>query len=95
MGVSGFRESQSLFSPLLYKIHSYAWDGSLVIKFSPTLATPWTVAHQPPLSMGFPRQEYWSGLLFPSLGDLLKPGIKPGSPTLQADALASEPPVCI
>ena len=41
--------------------------------------------------MGFSRQEYWSGLPFPSLGDLLNPGIKPGSPALQADALPSEP----
>ena len=55
-------------------------------------ATPWTVAHQPPPSMGFSRQEYWSGLLFPSPGDLPDPGIEPGSPTLQADALTSEPP---
>ena len=42
-------------------------------------ATPWTVAHQAPLSMGFPRQEYWSGLPFPSPGDLPNPGIKPMS----------------
>ena len=49
-----------------------------------------TVAHQAPLSMEFPRQEYWSGLLFPSPGDLPDPGIKPGSPPLQSDALPSE-----
>ena len=54
--------------------------------------TPWTVAHQAPLSMGFSRQEYWSGLQFPSPGDLPNPGIEPRSPTLQADALTSEPP---
>ena len=54
--------------------------------------TPWTGGHQAPPSMGFPRQEYWSGLLFPSPGDLPDPGIKPGSPALQADALTSEPP---
>ena len=54
--------------------------------------TLWTVAHQAPLSMGFSRQEYWSGLLFPSPGDLPNPGIEPGSPALQADALSSEPP---
>ena len=54
--------------------------------------TPWTVAYQAPLSMGFSRQEYWSGLLFPSPGDLPDPGIKPRSPTLQADALLSETP---
>ena len=55
-------------------------------------STPWTVAHQAPLSMGFSRQEYWSGLPFPSPGDLPDPGIEPRSPTLQADALTSEPP---
>ena len=48
-------------------------------------ATPWTVAHQAPLSMGFSRQEYWSGLPFPSPGDLPDPGIEPRSPVLQAD----------
>ena len=58
----------------------------------PTLCDPWTVAHQGPPSMGFSRQEYWSGLPFPSPGDLPNPGIKPRSPTLQADALTSEPP---
>ena len=55
-------------------------------------AASWTVAHQALLSMGFPRQEYWSGLPFPSPGDLPHPGIEPRSPTLQADALTSEPP---
>ena len=55
-------------------------------------ATPWTVAYQVPPSMGFSRQECWSGLPFPSPGDLPDPGIKPGSPALQADALPSEPP---
>ena len=54
--------------------------------------TPWTVAYQAPLSMEFSRQEYWSGLPFPSLGNLPDPGIKPGFPTLQADALPFEPP---
>ena len=55
-------------------------------------ATPWTVAHQSSLPMGFSRQEYWSGLPFPSPGDLSNPGIKSESPTLQADSLQSEPP---
>ena len=55
-------------------------------------ATPWTVAYQAPPSMGFSRQECWSGLPFPSPGDLLVPGIKPRSPALRADALPSEPP---
>ena len=53
--------------------------GCLVAKLYPTLATPWTVPHEAPLSMGFSRQEYWSGLLFPSPGDLLDPGIEPES----------------
>ena len=55
-------------------------------------ATPWTVAHQVPPSMGFSSKEYWSGLPFPSPGDLPDPGIEPGSPALQADALPSESP---
>ena len=54
--------------------------------------TPWTVAYQVPPSMGFSRQGYWSGLPFPPPGDLPSPGIKPGSPALQGDALPSEPP---
>ena len=55
-------------------------------------ATPWTVAHQNPMSMEFSRQEYWSGLPFPSPGDFPDPGIEPGSPELPADSLPSEPP---
>ena len=55
-------------------------------------ATPWTVTYQAPWSMGFSRQEYWSGLPFLSPGDLPNPGIEPGSPALQTDALPSEPP---
>ena len=54
--------------------------------------TPWPVAHQAALSMGFPRQEYWNGLPFPSPGYLSNPGIKPVSPRWQADSLPSEPP---
>ena len=54
--------------------------------------TPWTVAHQAPLSMGFSRQEYWSGLPCPYPGNLPDPGIKPRSPTLQADSLLFELP---
>ena len=56
-------------------------------------STPWTVAYQAPPSMEFSRQEYWSGLPFPSPEDLSNPGIEPGSSTLQADALPSEPPI--
>ena len=62
-------------------------SGSLVAKSYLTLATPWTIACQAPLSMGFSRQEYWSGLPFPSPGDLPDPGIEPGSPALHADSL--------
>ena len=55
-------------------------------------AIPWTVAYQASPSMGFSRQEYWSGLPFPSPGDLPDPGIKPRSPTLQVDSLPAELP---
>ena len=65
-------------------------DGGLVAQLCPTLATPWTVACQAPLSMVFSRQEYWSGLPFPSPGDLPNPGIKPGPSELQADSLPTE-----
>ena len=53
-------------------------------------ATPWTAAHQAPLSTGFSKQGYWSGLPFPSRGDLPNPGIEPRSLALQADSLPSE-----
>ena len=64
--------------------------GGLVAESCPTLVTSWTVAHQAPLSMGFSRQEYRSGLPFPSPGDLPNPGIEPKSPALQADSLPTE-----
>ena len=54
---------------------------------SNSLVTPWTIAHQAPLSIGFPRQEYWSGLPFPSPGDCPDPAIKRASPAWQADSL--------
>ena len=54
--------------------------------------TAWTVAYQAPLPMGFSRQQYWSGLPFPSPADLSNPGIEPRSPALQTDSLPSEPP---
>ena len=65
-------------------------DGGLVAKSCTTLATPWTVTCQAPLSMGFSRQEHWSGLPFPSPGDLPDPGIEHGSPALQADSVLTE-----
>ena len=64
--------------------------GGLVAKSCLTLATPWTVACQAPLSMGFSRQEYWRGLPLPSPGDLPNPGIELGSPALKADSLPTE-----
>ena len=63
--------------------------GGLVAKSCLTLATPWTTC-QAPLSMGFSRQEYWSGLPFRPPGDLPDPGIELGSPALQADSLPTE-----
>ena len=89
-----------IFKSLL-QIHNEVFRGDLISEtcFEVKLlsrvrffATSWTVAYQAPPSMGFSRQEYWSGLPFPSPGDLPNSGIKPGSPALQADALTSEPP---
>ena len=68
-------------------VHMY---GGLVVKVCLTLAIPWTVARQAPLSMGFSRQEHWSELPFPSPGDLPNPGFKPRSPVLQVDDLPTE-----
>ena len=58
----------------------------------PLFAIPWIVAHQVPLSMGFPKQECWSGLPIPSPGDFSNPGIEPGSLALGIEALSCEPP---
>ena len=76
-------------------LYQQSYQGSpkvkvLVAQLCPTLCTPSTVAHQAPLSMGYSRLEYWSGLPFPSPGDLPNPGIEPGSPALPADSLATE-----
>ena len=82
-----------IFGPLCI-----GWEGGVKLMLSYLLsrvrlfATLWTVAHQDPTSMGFSRQEYWNGLPFPSPEDLPDPGIKPRSPTLEADSLTSEPP---
>ena len=84
---SQLRDIQQDNWPLFLKTGK--WSRSAV---SDSLWTPWTVAHQAPPSMGFSRQEYLSGLPFPSPGDLLDPGIKPTSPTLWAEHLTSEPP---
>ena len=66
-------------------------SGGLVNKSCLTLVIPWTIAHQAPLSMGIPRQEYWRGLPFPYPGDLTDPGVETRSPALQADSLLMEP----
>ena len=66
------------------------WGGYLVFNHLSHVwlfVTPWPVAHKAPLSMGFSRREYWSGVQFPSPGDLPNPGIKRASPTWQADSL--------
>ena len=65
-------------------------SGSLAAKSCLTLATLWTVAYRAPPSMGFSRQEYWSGLPFSFPGNLPNPGIEPRSPALQADSLSTE-----
>ena len=75
-----------IITNICYNIYS----GDLVAELCLTLGTPWTVACQAPLSMGFSRQEYWSVLPFPSPGDLPNPGIEPGSPALQADSLPTQ-----
>ena len=64
--------------------------GGLAAKLCLNLATLWTIAHQAPLSVGFSSQEYWSGLPFPSPGDLPDPGIESGSPALKADSSLTE-----
>ena len=69
---------------------AYLYGSGLVAKLCPTLASPWTVAHQAPLSVAVSRQEYWSGLPFPSPGDLPNTGLEPGSPAWQADDLSTE-----
>ena len=83
---------------LLFSIitHTQKYISSLMLclgtHHSPLFETPWTISLQAPLSMGFSRQKYWSGLPCPPPGDLPNPGIKPRSPSLRADSLPSEPP---
>ena len=74
---------------------TYCWSLKVKVKSLSRVrlfVTPWTVAYRAPLSMGFSRQEYWSGMPFPSPGDLPDPRIEPGFPALEADALTSAPP---
>ena len=77
-------------------VTNYHRRGAYVCVYAESLShvqfcvTPWTIAHQAPLTMELSRQEYWLGLPFPSPGDLPNPRIKPGSPGLQADSLLSD-----
>ena len=80
-----------ILSPCLFNLYA-EWKWVKSPSRVQLFATPWTLARQAPLSMGFSRQEYWSWLPFPSPGDLPNPGIEPESPALQVDALSSEPP---
>ena len=83
-----------LFKIFVYHLHIF-WIPDWVVKLLSCVqlfAKPWTAAYQTSPSMGFSRQEYWSGLPFPSPGDLPDPGIELGFPSLEADALTSEPP---
>ena len=89
-------EPSSFTSPALagrffFFTTSACWEVKSLSYFQ-LFATPWTVAYQAPPSMGFSRQKYWSGLPFPSPGNLPDPGMEPGSPALQAYAWPSEPP---
>ena len=79
----------ALVSPPYFEMRE---SESEVTQSCPTLCDPMDCNYQAPLSMGFSRREYSSGLPFPSPGDLPNPGVEPGSPALQADALPSEPP---
>ena len=91
--VSVEKNSPSLFREwAIWNNNGLKWSEMKLLSHVRLFATPWTIAYQAPLSMGFPRQEYWSGLPFASPGDLPDPGIEPRSPTLQADTLTSEPP---
>ena len=75
-----------------YRVLSRVPCAKQQVLISYLFVTLWTVAYQASLSMGFSRQEYWSGLPFPSPGDLPDPRIEPRSPALEADTLTSEPP---
>ena len=90
-GVAKSRTRLSDWSDLIWNYHNIVnmYRSLLHVQL---FATPWTVACQTPLSMGFSRQEHWSGLPFPSPGDLPNAGIKQGSPALQVDSLPSETP---
>ena len=87
-------QTQRVMNKIMKKDLLYATGARVLSRFSCVrlLVILWTVAHQAPLSKGFSRQEYWSGLPFPSPGNLPHPGIEPRPSELQADSLPSEPP---
>ena len=86
---------QALWIPYCLSPPGKPGDSAALTKIKPlslgdvshSFSIPWTVAHQAPLFMGFPRQEYWNRFPFPSLGDLPHPGIEPTSPALHVDSL--------
>ena len=85
--------TEGLQPPSPFSVHlSVAPTSPVCVSHIQLFMTPWTVAHQAPLSVGFSRLEYWSGLPFPSPGDLPNPEAEPGSPALRADSLPSERP---
>ena len=86
---SFWRSGKSLKSPC-YGLCDRGNKKKAVLNYVRLFAAPWTVAHQAPVSMGFPRQEDWSGLPFPSPGDLPNPGIKPTSPVLAGEFFTTE-----
>ena len=81
---------ECIYTHIYYKEYIYLWSVSCSVMSDSV--TPWTVAHQAPLSMEFSRKQYRSGLPFPSLGDLSDPGTEPRTPALQADYFLSESP---
>ena len=93
------KKQMNLFTKQIYrywienKQNGYGWGGGVSSSIMSNSATPWTVACQAPLPKGFPRQEEWIGLPFPSPGGFPDPGIEPRPPALQADSLPSKPVV--
>ena len=90
--VPGIRQARTLEWVAISFSNAWKWKGKVKSLSRVRLfVTPWTAAYQAPLSMGFPRQEYCSGLLFPSPGDLPNTGIKPASPALASVFFTTEP----
>ena len=83
----GFSRYRNVSKQRMLSVKSSVWKSFSCVRL---FVTPWTVAHKTPLSTDFSRKEYWSGLPFPSPGDLPESGVEPRSPTLQADSLPSE-----